>query len=110
MTLIEVIVVMILIGLISSVVMYNVKGSLDKGKALASEQKAEQIRNALMLYAVENAESYKDVVEHWKECLQKSLFIDPSKKNVAHLDAWGNEFKVEYIKTRNDIVVRSKKV
>ena len=48
-TLLEIMIVIFLIGLIGSVIGYNVKGSLDEGRAFRSEQGACQIRDILLL-------------------------------------------------------------
>ena len=53
MTLIEIMIVMTLIGIISGVIIYNLSGSMDKGKKFATEQKARQIKHILTLEALE---------------------------------------------------------
>ena len=43
-TLLEIMIVILLIGLIGGVVSYNLKGTLDKGKAFASKEGAKKTR------------------------------------------------------------------
>lgn len=52
-TLMEIMIVILLIGIISSVVGYNMKGSLDKGKAFKSKQGAEKIKETLLFESID---------------------------------------------------------
>ncbi len=49
MTLLEIMIVIVLIGLIGSVIGFNMKGSLDEGRAFKTRQAQEQIQDILML-------------------------------------------------------------
>ena len=47
-TLLEMMIVITLIGLIASVIGYNMKGSLDRGKAFKTEESQKQIKDILL--------------------------------------------------------------
>ena len=48
-TLIELMVVIVLIGMISSVIAYNVQGSITKGKEMKTQQAAERLKEVIAL-------------------------------------------------------------
>ena len=88
-TLLEIMIVIFLIGLIGSVIGYNMKGSLDEGKAFRTEQAAEQIRDVLLMEIAKGA-SIKEVIENKEKYLANSgLVKDPNK---LLKDGWGEEF------------------
>ncbi len=88
-TLLEIMIVIFLIGLIGSVVGYNVKGSLDEGKAFRSEQGIAKLRDILLM-EIGNGASLDDVIENPKEYLERSgLVADPQK---LLKDGWGQPY------------------
>lgn len=90
-TLLEIMIVIVLIGLIGSVIGFNVKGSLDEGKAFKTRQAQEQIQNILML-EVAKGSSLQYVVDHKEAVLQNSGLV----KKVEHIlkDGWGVPFVI----------------
>ena len=90
-TLLEIMIVIFLIGLIGSVIGYNMKGSLDEGRYFKSDQAAKQIRSLLLLEVAKGA-SMDDVIGDPAGNLKNAGII----KNVDKLmkDGWGNDFKV----------------
>ena len=106
-TLLEIMIVIFLIGLIGSVVGYNIKGSLDEGRAFRSEQGAAQIRD-ILLFEVARGTSIEKVIEDKQAYLENSGLVKDSSKLLK--DGWGEEYEVYAIKNGSDIAVKSKKL
>ena len=106
-TLLEIMIVIVLIGLIGSVIGFNVKGSLDEGKAFKTEQAQEQIKDILLL-EVAKGMSLEDAVAQKEEILHNSGLI---KNPEAFLkDGWGIPFRIWLGGQGNqDLFVRSDK-
>lgn len=104
-TLLEIMIVILLIGIITSVVGYNVKGSLDKGKIFKTEQAQMQIKDLLLL-EIANGANIDEVVKNPKRYLIDSGL----PKDVSELlkDGWGTPFEIKASKNKSDIVVTSK--
>lgn len=106
-TLLEIMIVIFLIGLIGSVIGYNVKGSLDEGRAFRSEQGACQIRDILLL---EVAKGYPldQVLQDKEKFLNSSGLIKDVKKLLK--DGWGDSYEIVANRYGTDIIVRSTKL
>jgi hypothetical protein len=100
-------IVIFLIGLIGSVIGYNVKGSLDEGKAFRSEQGASQIKDILLL---EVAKGYdiNTVISQKETFLSESGLVKDVKKILK--DGWGEPYIIEISKTGTDILVKSNRL
>ncbi|MCX6986998.1 MAG: type II secretion system protein [Chlamydiae bacterium] len=106
-TLLEIMIVIFLIGLIGSVIGYNVKGSLDEGRAFRSEQGACQIRDILLL---EVAKGYPldKVLQDKEKFLRSSGLVKDVKKLLK--DGWGDSYEIVSNRYGTDIIVRSSKL
>ncbi|MBI2742319.1 MAG: type II secretion system protein [Chlamydiales bacterium] len=104
-TLLEIMIVIFLIGLIGSVIGYNMKGSLDEGRYFKTEQSAKQIRELLLLEVAKGA-SIDDVVSDPEFYLRKTGIVKDAKKILK--DGWDNPFKIEK-KYTDDIKVTTAK-
>lgn len=98
-TLLEIMIVVLLIGIIGSVLGYNMKGSLDEGKAFKSREGAKQIRDILLMQ-VDNDEELKNIVETQDEAaieraLKASGLVADPKKLLE--DGWGNKYHYEIV-------------
>ncbi len=90
-TLLEIMIVICLIGLIGGVISYNMKGSLEEGKAFKTERAKEQIYDILML-EVARGHEIEEVVENPREFLMHSgLAKDP---DTLLADGWGQAFEI----------------
>ncbi len=91
-TLLEIMIVIVLIGLIGSVLGFSMKGSLDKGKVFKTERAMQLIEDTLMLEIAKGA-SIRDIMDHPETYLQDSGMV----KNAANVlkDGWGVPFKIE---------------
>jgi general secretion pathway protein G len=103
-TLIEMMVVILIIGLISGVLAYNFKGSLDEGKRFKTEHGMDQVKNILML-EVAQGEDLDYVKTNWSKIIDASPLA--GKPQELKKDGWNEPYDVE-IKD-NEILVSSKK-
>ena len=84
-------IVIFLIGLIGSVIGYNVKGSLEEGKAFRSEQGIAKLRDILLMEAA-NGIDMEDIVDNPKHYLKRTgLVADPDK---LLKDGWGQPYLI----------------
>lgn len=103
-TLLEIMIVILLIGIITSVVGYNVKGSLEKGKVFKTQQAQTQIRELLLL-EVARGTNIEDVVKDPKKYLKESGLV----RDIASLlkDGWNEPFEIKTNVHKTDIIVIS---
>ena len=102
-TLIEVMIVICIIGIIGSVIGYNMKGSLDEGRSFKSEQGSKQVYDLLML-SVANGESIDEIIENPEVALTRTGFVKSPQKLIK--DGWGGKYIIE-AKGTEDISVTS---
>lgn len=104
-TLLEIMIVIFLIGLIGSVVGYNVKGSMEEGKAFRSEQGQTQIEDILSLETSDGT-PVDEIVNNPEFFLRRSgLCKDPTKMLK---DGWGEPYEITSV--YGNIRVHSKKL
>lgn len=92
-TLIEIMIVMFLIALITGVLAYNYRGSLDQGKVFKTKAAIEKLETILNLSVAENPGLNESITEHWKEVIKDSPLVKNS--NDLIYDGWGKEYRVE---------------
>ncbi len=90
-TLMEIMIVIVLIGLIGSVIGINMKGSLDKGRAFKTEQAIQQIQDIFNLELAQGG-SVEDILASKEDVLKNSGLVKEPKKFLK--DGWGVEFKI----------------
>ncbi len=103
-TLLEIMIVIFLIGLISAVVGYNMKGSLDKGREFKTSQAMEQIKNILLL-EIEEGCSFTDLQKDAEKILKDSNLAKDPKALLK--DGWNQNFIITY--KDGDVIVKSEK-
>jgi general secretion pathway protein G len=91
-TLLEMMIVILLIALITGVVGYNMKGSLDKGKIFKSRHAKEQLHELLLMVMAETGESRDQILSEWKGKV-KALNIAKNSEELFK-DGWGSEWIV----------------
>jgi type II secretory pathway pseudopilin PulG len=91
-TLLEIMIVILLIGLIGSVVGVNMKGSLEEGKAFKSRQSKEQIADVLMLEIARGA-TMEEVIKNPEDFLKNSGLVKITKGMLN--DGWGVPFEIK---------------
>ena len=107
MTLLEVMVVIFIITLITGVVGYNLKGSMDKGRAFKTEQGIAQLHDLLLISVAEG----KDINEVAKEP-ERFLKLLGLAKNPGEMvvDGWKSAYKIEVINNETDFKITSEKL
>jgi type II secretory pathway pseudopilin PulG len=106
-TLIEIMIVILLIGLIGGALAFNMRGSLEKGKVFKTEQNCAKVREALLMaytlgeFEIKNCSNAAAV----KEALENSPFIKDVDKVLV--DGWG-ELLLITLKGNDDIEVTSR--
>lgn len=102
-TLLEIMIVIFLITLITGVIGYNMKGSLDKGKAFRTIQAKEQLHDLLLL-ALADGEPMATIISEPENVLRKlGLAKDPDK---ILKDGWGEPFEIK-TKGKSDFNIKS---
>jgi type II secretory pathway pseudopilin PulG len=104
-TLLEIMIVIFLIGLIGSVIGYNMKGSLEEGKAFKTKQSIEKIGDILRLEIAKGA-SIEAVVADPSSFLNHSGLIKDLKNALK--DGWNQPFEISSNQYGNDIIIKSK--
>lgn len=103
-TLLEIMIVIFLIGLIGSIIGYNMKGSLDEGKAFKSEQAIVQITDLLELELAKGTDK-EQIEENIIDVLKATGVVKNPKELIK--DGWGNPFKIKVL-SKGEIKVTSK--
>jgi general secretion pathway protein G len=107
-TLIEIMIVMFLIALITGVIAYNYRGSLDEGKAFKTKAAIEKVETILNLRASEDPHLQDSITSPsvWQDIIKHSPLV--SNSNALLKDGWGGDFTVT-IDTSGAIRVHSQK-
>lgn len=104
-TLLEIMIVIVLIGLISGVLGFSMKGSLDKGKVFKTERAIQLIEDTLMLEVAKGA-SITEVIDKAEAYLEKSGMVKNTESILK--DGWGEPFNI--VQKGDQIVVTSKRL
>lgn len=94
MTLLEIMVVIFLITLITGVVGYNLKGSMDKGRAFKTKQGKEQLHDLLLLCMEEPDNgnvSFEEILKDPQKYIKKAGLAKDPKSMVV--DGWGKPYR-----------------
>lgn len=103
-TLIEIMIVMFLIALITGVIAYNYRGSLDEGKAFKTKAAIEKVETILNLKVSENPDLLNNIQSEWGNVIRNSPLV--SNPDALLKDGWGSPFEV-YVDDRQVVRVRS---
>jgi general secretion pathway protein G len=107
-TLLEIMIVIVLIGLIGSVIGFNMKGSLDEGRAFKTRMARDQIQDILMLEVARGTPIEKVVAEKEKYLASSGLVKNPAK---FLKDGWSQDFEVSVDgRSNGTIIVKSEKL
>ena len=93
-TLLEIMIVIFLIGLIGSIIGYNMKGSLDEGKAFKTKQAQIRLREIFEL-ELSKGTTAERIKEHPEKVLKAAGIVNNPDKLIK--DGWGNKFVIEVI-------------
>lgn len=101
-TLLEIMIVIVLIGIIGSVIGVNMKGSLDKGRAFKTRQAKNQIQDILMLEIARGMPA-TEVQTKAKQVLEASGLIKNPDKFLK--DGWGKDFVIKIDEKDSDKII-----
>lgn len=104
-TLIEIMIVILLIGLISGALAFNMRGSVDKGKLFKTEQNCTRVYDALMMAYAQGEMTLQQIVAEKELVLVDSPLIKDAEKVLK--DGWGQDLIVKI--QGDDLDVYSKK-
>lgn len=105
-TLVEMMVVVVIIGIVASIVGYNVHGALEKSKVMTTQYQIQKLQDILALELDQNPVENPEL--NWKELLQKSDLIKKEDRRKMIQDSWGEEFIVKY--DHGEFLIKSKKL
>ena len=106
-TLIEIMVVLLIIGIVSTVIGVNVKGTLKESKAFKSEKGSKQIYEILTLEMAKDPTVTQNLIEHPELFLKNSGLVQDPKKFLV--DGFGEPFILSIKEEDGDLAVTSKK-
>ncbi len=96
-SLLEILIVIFLIGIISTVVAVNLSGSLNKGKAFKSKQMKQQLEEVFTLALMQDSDiTPEDIKANPEKFLRDSPLIKDPKN--ALLDGWNKPFEISITK------------
>ncbi len=93
-TLLEIMIAILIITLITGAIGYNMRGTLEKGKAFRTEQGMEQLQDLLQICVSEEAGQHdiNAIANNPTHYLEKTGLAKDPKKLV--LDGWGHKFNI----------------
>lgn len=91
-TLMEIIIVIFLIGIISGVISYNMRGSIENGRAFRTEQAMTQIKDILEMEIAKAEFAPETIVQNPVQFLTRSGFVKDPKKFAK--DGWNQNFEI----------------
>src|SRR3990167_7901067 len=95
-TLLEIMIVIFIIGIIGSVVGYNMKGSLDKGRSFKTEQAASKLYEVLTYVLADGMVTYEELrnaPDQLKTALRNSGLVQ--KPDDLIKDGWNVQFEFQ---------------
>lgn len=105
-TLIEMMIVMFLIALITGVVAYNYRGTLDEGKAFKTKAGIEKLQTILSL-AVADDPNINLNGEGWKDFIKASPLVQNPSALIK--DGWGSDYTINYDANTGNVIISSAK-
>lgn len=97
MTLLEIMIVIFIIGIITSVIGYNMRGSLDKGKAFKTKQGVHKLYEIVQLQEAQGyaLKSDDELAAQVKSLLENSGLVRKAEDLMK--DGWGNPYHLEIV-------------
>lgn len=91
-TLIEMMIVMFLIALITGVIAYNYRGSLEEGKAFKTKTAIAKLETILNLEVAKHPEEARNITSNWQTIIKSSPIVHDA--NSLIVDGWGEQYEV----------------
>lgn len=101
-TLIEMMIVMFLIALITGVVAYNYRGTLEKGKVFKTEAGIQRLQTILNLAVAEDPSAD---INNWETIVRQSPLVNDPEALIY--DGWGRKYIVGFSDEIQGVVVSS---
>ena len=101
-TLLEIMIVILLIGVIGGVLSYNLKGTLDRGKVFRTEEGMKRLKEILELQLETGKYSRADLLgptdlSKVKECVKDSKFISSQNLDAFLKDGWNEPYIIREV-------------
>jgi type II secretory pathway pseudopilin PulG len=103
-TLLEIMIVILLIGVIGGVLSYNLKGTLERGKIFRTEEGKKRLKEIVELQIETGGSSlaeFRGVSDSFspivKECVSKSKFISPQNLEAFLKDGWNEPYIITIV-------------
>ena len=100
-------IVILLITIITGAIGYNMKGTLEKGKAFRTERAREQLHD-LLLYCYTETKDTDQILKNVESMIAKTGLAKNPKELLK--DGWGVPFEIKATKYKNDFIIRSEKL
>lgn len=104
MTLLEVMIVIFIIGIISSVIGYNMKGSLEKAKAFKTKEGVKKLHEIFDLEMASGTLA-QEILDNPENILKASGLVNNPKDLLK--DGWGSPYDIKLSKNERDIIIHS---
>lgn len=91
-TLIEMMIVMFLIALITGVIAYNYRGSLEEGKVFKTRTAISKLETILNLEVAKNPEIARSITSNWQTIIRNSPLVHDPQSLIT--DGWGEPYEV----------------
>jgi prepilin-type N-terminal cleavage/methylation domain-containing protein len=105
-TLMEIMIVILLIGIIGGVISFNMRGSLEKGRAFKTEQQISQITDILEMELAKGEYPREQIIKEAEGFIKRAGWVKNPEKFMK--DGWDRKILVLEDKGRPDrIIVRS---
>lgn len=105
-TLIEMMLVIVLVGIVGGALAFNLKGAITKGKSFKTEETRKKIDSVLNLALLEGA-SPEELEKEWLSYVKNSPLLKVSPNQEKIYDGWGKPFRVELRQDDYSLVVLS---
>lgn len=106
-TLIEIMIVILLIGLIGGALAFNMRGSIDEGKAFKTEQNISRLQDILMLEYAKGDISLNEIKNNYVDIVKSSPL---GKGNSLLKGGWNEDLIVSVDEEREEIKIVSQKL
>lgn len=105
MTLLELMIVIFIIGIISSVIGYNMKGSLEKAKAFKTKEGIKKVKEIFDLEIANGEATVNRVLKNPASVLKDSGLVSNPKELLK--DGWGQPYTIKLSEKTGEIEVVS---
>ncbi|HSX25504.1 MAG TPA: prepilin-type N-terminal cleavage/methylation domain-containing protein [Chlamydiales bacterium] len=106
-TLLEIMIVIFIITLVTGAIGYNMRGTLDRGRAFRTEQAMEQLHDLLLICLADGEGDAAAIVRDPVKSLTDSGLAKNPKKLVV--DGWGNPFTIT-ARGKSDFNIKSQRL